>query len=133
MVKAESGPLANVSEAIRLLRARVGWTQARLADQAGLTKAQISNYERDREMPTIHSLNKILSALGVTDPFDLAAVLQDAKRSERWAQVASGGERSAGGEEGQRSVQREEALRELQTGFLKYLRLVEKTVRERVP
>jgi len=133
MAEAESGPLANVGEVIRLLRARIGWTQSRLADGASLTKAQISNYERAREIPTIHSFNKILLALGVTSPFDLAAVLQDAKRSERWAQIAAGGERSAEGEEGQRSAQREEALRELQSGFLKYLRLVEATVRERVP
>lgn len=130
MATAEGGPLANIGEVIRLLRTRVAWTQSRLAEEAGVTKAQISNYERDREMPTIQSLNKILSALGVTSPFDLAAVLEDAKRSERWARFASGDEPSAGGEGWQRTVQREEALREMQNGFLKYLRLVEAMVRE---
>jgi len=133
MAEAESGPLANIGELVRLLRTRVGWTQARLGDEAGLTKSQISNYERGREVPTIHSLNKILVALGVTDPFALAAVLQDAKRSRRLARIAAGDDQPAQDQEGQRSVQREEALRELQTGFLKYLRLVEATVRDRVP
>jgi len=133
MANEENGPLANINELIRLLRTRVGWTQSQLADRASLTKAQISNYERGREMPTVHSLNKILSALGVTDPFALAAVLQDAKRSERLARIAAGDDQPAQDQEGQRSVQREEALRELQTGFLKYLRLVEATVRNAVP
>lgn len=133
MVQAERGPLANIAEVIRLLRSRVGWTQVRLADEAGLTKAQISNYERDREMPTIHSLNKILAALGVTNPFDLAAALKAAKRSERWARTAQPDEPPTGGGGVQRQAQREEALRDLQDGFLNYLRLVEATVREPLP
>jgi len=129
MAKTETGPLANISEVIRLLRTRAGWTQARLADGAGLTKAQISGYERGREMPTIQSLNKIFVALGITNPFDLAAVVQDAGRAQEWARLAA----SVGSEEGKVSAQREEALRDLQNGFLKYLRLVEAMVRERVP
>jgi len=133
MAKTETGPLANISEVIRLLRTRAGWTQARLADGAGLTKAQISGYERGREMPTIQSLNKIFVALGITNPFDLAAVVQDAGRAQEWARLAAGGEPSVGSEEGKVSAQREEALRDLQNGFLKYLRLVEAMVRERVP
>lgn len=41
---------------IRHLRKVLGLTQKELGDEVGLTQAQISDYERGRRIPSLHSL-----------------------------------------------------------------------------
>ncbi len=45
---------------IRHLRKELGLTQKELAFRVGLTQAQISDYERGRRIPSLHSLDKLL-------------------------------------------------------------------------
>ena len=45
---------------IRHLRKVLGLTQKELAFRVGLTQAQISDYERGRRTPSLHSLDKLL-------------------------------------------------------------------------
>ena len=45
---------------IRHLRKELGLTQKELAFRVGLTQAQISDYERGRRTPSLHSLDKLL-------------------------------------------------------------------------
>ena len=45
---------------IRHLRKELGLTQKELARRVGLTQAQISDYERGRRIPSLHSLDKLL-------------------------------------------------------------------------
>ena len=45
---------------IRHLRKVLGLTQKELACRVGLTQAQISDYERGRRIPSLHSLDKLL-------------------------------------------------------------------------
>ena len=45
---------------IRHLRKEMGLTQKELACRVGLTQAQISDYERGRRIPSLHSLDKLL-------------------------------------------------------------------------
>lgn len=45
---------------IRHLRKVLGLTQKELAFRVGLTQAQISDYERGRRIPSLHSLDKLL-------------------------------------------------------------------------
>ena len=45
---------------IRHLRKELGFTQKELACRVGLTQAQISDYERVRRTPSLHSLDKLL-------------------------------------------------------------------------
>lgn len=45
---------------IRHLRKVLGLTQKELACRVGLTQAQISDYERGRRTPSLHSLDKLL-------------------------------------------------------------------------
>ena len=45
---------------IRHLRQELGLTQKELADEVGLTQAQVSDYERGRRVPSLHTLDKLL-------------------------------------------------------------------------
>jgi len=126
----EAGPLRRIGFVIRLLRNRAGWTQGQLAEAAGLTSSQISKYERGREMPTIQSVDKILVALGVITPLELAAALEDADRSVEWVRAAPGGGRRTRQGSPESRVRREEALQGLRDSFESFLRVVEETVRE---
>lgn len=54
------------SRNLRLLRKDKGLTQSQLADQIGLTKQSIINYEKGTTFPTGNRLNKLLEALEVT-------------------------------------------------------------------
>ena len=49
-----------VGDNIRHLRKELGLTQKELAGEVGLTQAQISDYERGRRIPSLHSLDKLL-------------------------------------------------------------------------
>ncbi len=55
-----------ISKNIKHLREVLGWTQARLASESGVTAAALSKIEKgEGRMPTIVVLRKIASALGV--------------------------------------------------------------------
>lgn len=51
---------------LRELRARTGMSQGQLADLAGLTPDQISDYERGARHPTLPTLHALALALGVS-------------------------------------------------------------------
>lgn len=56
-----------ISSNIKRLRDKNGWTQARLAKEAGVTAAALSKIETgDGRIPTIVVLRKLASALGVS-------------------------------------------------------------------
>lgn len=55
-----------ISRKIKALRKTRGLTQEQLAEQLGVQRATISNYEIGRRSPHIKELEKIASALGVS-------------------------------------------------------------------
>jgi len=130
MGRDEPGPLGRIGLVIKLLRTRAGWTQGQLADAAGLTSSQISKYERGREMPTLKNVDKILVALGVRSPLQLAAALEDAGRSEEWARAAAGGEGPTCQASPVSRARREEALQGLRDSFESFLQVVEETIHQ---
>ncbi|MBE0545856.1 MAG: helix-turn-helix transcriptional regulator [Verrucomicrobia bacterium] len=54
-----------LGEAIRAERKKVGVSQEKLAEKAGLSTVFISRVERGKESPSVDSLVKIARALGV--------------------------------------------------------------------
>jgi transcriptional regulator with XRE-family HTH domain len=65
-----------IGTAIATLRERAGLSQRDLAGHAGITPAMLSNYETGAKEPSLHSLGRILDALGaglgsVDDALDL--------------------------------------------------------------
>ena len=60
-----------ISNNIKILREKLGWNQARLASEAGITAAALSKIEKgDGRVPTIVVLHKIASALRV-QPYEI--------------------------------------------------------------
>ena len=57
---------AILGEVLSTARAATGWTQERLAKQAGVTQAALSRYENDLRRPDPETLEKLAGALGVT-------------------------------------------------------------------
>ena len=49
--------------ALRLMRARHGWTQEELARRSGVGKARISGYENGTTQPTLETLDRLLRTL----------------------------------------------------------------------
>lgn len=47
-------------------REKKGWTEYQLAEKSGLTQSTISSWYRKNMTPTIHSLEKICTAFGIT-------------------------------------------------------------------
>ena len=60
--------------AVRAARASLGWSQERLAQEAGLDRTYISGVERGRRNPSLLTQQRIATALRVT----LAQLLSDA-------------------------------------------------------
>lgn len=60
-----TGWLRGIGPALRALRVGRGLKQYVLAERAGVTGASLSSYERSRRVPNLHTLSKILGALGV--------------------------------------------------------------------
>lgn len=58
--------MINVLDEIDRLRLKRGWTEYELAKRSDLTQSTISSWYRKRQLPTIHSLNKICTGLGIT-------------------------------------------------------------------
>ncbi|NFO89286.1 helix-turn-helix transcriptional regulator [Clostridium botulinum] len=75
----------NIGERIKHLRNKKGLTQEELASKCGLSKNGIWNYENNKRQITIETLNKILTALDVSQEeyyqfiFDLYNNLLDRK------------------------------------------------------
>jgi transcriptional regulator with XRE-family HTH domain len=55
----------HLGPALRLLREQADLSQTRLAREAGMSKSQLSKYEKGRELPKLDSLARILRALDV--------------------------------------------------------------------
>lgn len=51
---------------MRYLRQQRGWSQERLADEAGLDRTYISGIERVKRHPTITTVEKVATALQVS-------------------------------------------------------------------
>lgn len=58
--------MINVLERITYLREQKNWTEYQLAEQSGLTQSTISSWYRKNIVPSIPSLEKVCTALGVT-------------------------------------------------------------------
>lgn len=54
----------NLPTALKLLRLKTGFKQREVAERAGITRSQLSAYERGRVMPRMENLLKILEGLG---------------------------------------------------------------------
>ena len=51
--------------AVRQVRKERGWSQERLAEHADLNRSYIGDLERGRAMPSLATLTKLASALGL--------------------------------------------------------------------
>lgn len=78
-----------LGKALRWLRAKQDTRQYQVAASAGITKAMLSAYETGKQKPSLETLEKILTALGV----DLAA-LHDALDVVNERGAASGRQRA---------------------------------------
>lgn len=59
----------NLGLAIKILRELAGFSQAILAEKAGIGKSQLSKYESGKEYPRLDSLEKLLNELAATHFF----------------------------------------------------------------
>lgn len=57
--------LQNLGGAVRAARERRGWTQAALAELAGLERTYLTDLEAGRRNPSVRTLEKISKALGI--------------------------------------------------------------------
>ena len=57
---------AGFGAALRRLRRRAGLTQIELARAAAMTRPMISSFERETTIPGLDTLDRLLTALGVT-------------------------------------------------------------------
>lgn len=55
----------NVGKALTLIREIRGMSQTEVARQAGTGKSQISKYENGKELPRLHTLRNVLTALNI--------------------------------------------------------------------
>ena len=55
-----------IGERLRAYRNQLGWSQERLAEQAGLHPTYIGQLERGEKNATIESISKVSTALGVS-------------------------------------------------------------------
>lgn len=61
--------IIGVGEKIRFHRNRVGWSQERLALEAGINSGFLGCVERGEKTPTMRTLEKIAEALDMTVPY----------------------------------------------------------------
>ncbi len=71
--------MSDVGNRIKELRIRKGWTQNRLATEAGISPTYIYQLESGQKSPTIEYLSHICFALGVT----LGEFFDDGTKAER--------------------------------------------------
>lgn len=55
-----------LARSLRAARARLGWSQERLAAIAGLDRSYVGDIERGEVSPTLQTLEKLSSALGMS-------------------------------------------------------------------
>ena len=55
-----------IGENIRIARKKSGLTQEELAERLGITFKAVSGWENGKYQPTIETLNKLLSPMGIT-------------------------------------------------------------------
>jgi transcriptional regulator with XRE-family HTH domain len=70
---------AVVARNIRLYRQERGWSQERLAHEAGVTAAYVGHLERQRYAASVDVLEKLAAALGI-DPAQLMAKAKEPRR-----------------------------------------------------
>src|SRR5215213_2668209 len=87
-MKREGDP-ADFGLLVGILRSIPQWTQAELAQAAGVDRASISDYERGIKAPSRKTLEKIVKAVGV--PLARAERLLPALRSLRLSRGAAAG------------------------------------------
>jgi transcriptional regulator with XRE-family HTH domain len=56
--------LGDLSRSLTILRISRGWSQDKVAKEAGLTNSALSEYERGRKTPEFKNVRKIVAALG---------------------------------------------------------------------
>lgn len=66
------------SDRLKAERGRRGWSQAELADKAGLQPAAISHFETDERTPSFHNLSKLANALNVSIDYLLGRTAEQA-------------------------------------------------------
>ena len=67
--------------AVRQVREERGWSQERLAEHADLNRSYIGDLERGRAMPSLATLTKLASALGL-QPAALVARFESASTGQ---------------------------------------------------
>lgn len=76
---------SNFGELVRHLRDERGWTQEKLAREAGVTVTSVSNVERGATKPSAETVEKIAAAFGLSpgdlDPRHLAAAVMERART----------------------------------------------------
>ena len=72
-MKAEDKIVRRFAVRIRELRNRHGWSQERLAEEAGIHRTYLGGIEKARRNPSLRNIIRIASALGVP----VAALFQE--------------------------------------------------------
>ena len=57
-----------LAQRIRQLRSKKGWSQERLAEEAGIHRVYLAGIERGKRNPSLKSLEHLADALGVSLP-----------------------------------------------------------------
>lgn len=113
-------PFSYIGPALRMLRGRAGLTQGELAEIATITKSQVSKYEGGHQRPTLDTLDRITTALGV-DVFGLALALREVEQALALRRADGDGLDGAA----RRRMLRSKARTEVVQGFSRYLELLE--------
>jgi transcriptional regulator with XRE-family HTH domain len=58
-------PIERVAMRLKELRKRRGWSQEKLAHEAGISRTYLARLETARQDPTLSTLEKLAEALGV--------------------------------------------------------------------
>ena len=102
--------LRNLPKALLWLRLESGRSQRDIARAAGVSAAMLSDFERGKRMPTIHSLGKVLHALGA-GPGELAEALSVVDRKDERPALTARAPRSPDADTGS-NAERDRLLRE---------------------
>ena len=72
-----------LGEELRAAREAAGWTQERLAEEAGISRNYVSLLELERKSPTVEVLLAVCGALGVSAADIIRRVEQRSPRRRR--------------------------------------------------
>ena len=56
----------DILEKISQMREERGWTEYELASRSGLTQSTISTWYRRKQVPSVHRIEKVCNAFGIT-------------------------------------------------------------------